>query len=66
MEDPKLKDKPFCILITHRNNKIFFKVNHKCRSTKLIEGLELIDTTTVEPNLIIQKDPPLRKKVPFE
>ena len=62
MEDPKLKDKPFCILKTHKHRKIIFKVNHKCRSSKLIEGWELSDATIVEPNLIIQKDPSLGKK----
>ena len=54
MEDPKLKDKPFCILKTHKHKKIIFKVNHKCRSSKLIEGWKLSDATIVEPNLIIK------------
>ncbi len=65
MEDPDLRNKLFCILKPHRQKNIL-KVNHKCRSSKLTKGWKLSDATIVKPNLIIQKDPSLRKKVSIE
>ena len=62
MENPHLKYKPVCILRTYRKKKFIFKVNHNCNSSNLIEGNQLIDAIAIEPNLIVKKALPLKKK----
>ena len=62
MENPHLKYKPVCILREYLQQKIIFKVNQNCGSSNLIEGKKLTDAIEIEPNLIIKKALPLKKK----
>ena len=62
MENPHLKYKPVCILRTCRQQKIISKVNHNCGSSNLIEEKQLTDAIVIEPNLIVKKALPLKKK----
>ncbi len=62
MENPQLKYKPLCILRMYRKQRIIFKLNHKYRSSNLVQGMKLTDALTVEPDLIVKKDLPLERK----
>ena len=62
MENPTLRDKPFCILRTYKKQKFISKLNNKCKTPNLIEGSKLSDAMIIKPDLIVKKDFPLRKK----